>query len=109
MKKLIIRLSRWIHRKRIKLLPEFYQQSEWTFDEALSLTMQYVKHKIYCIEQEERNIDEWRQKVIALEKCVTELRLALVQAGWNEDRVDRYMGTWFGRADLPISQEEINE
>lgn len=98
------RFHRWWYRKWYAQLPEFYRDF-YPFSNALSLTLQYAKHTI----ESGRSMDELATKslrgVVELERTITELRLALAaaQSGWNEDQVDRFMSTWFGRKDLPTS------
>lgn len=96
------RLHRWRHRRLYAMLPPFYQNF-YPITHAISLTMQYVEHSLWCCEQDKKEHDGLVARCVDLERTVTELRLALAAAssGWNEDQVDRFMATWFRRYELP--------
>lgn len=95
-------LHRWWYRKWYARLPEFYRDF-YPFDRALSLTLQYAEHTAKSGKEMDELATKSLRGVVDLERTVTELRLALAaaQMGWNEDRVDQFMSTWFGRHDLP--------
>lgn len=99
-------VHRWRHRHLYAMLPEFYQDF-YPITNAVSLTMQYAKHTIESGRSMDALASQTIRKVVDLEKCVCDLRLALAAAkmGWNEDQVDRFMSMWFGRHDLPTKTD----
>lgn len=99
-------LRQWLHRLRFRRwyarLPEFYQDF-YPFDRALSLTLQWAKHTAETGRQMDELASRNLRRVADLERAISQLRLALATAGMNEDQVDRFMGMWFRRHDLPTS------
>ena len=98
-------VHRWWYRRWYAMLPDFYQDF-YPFSRALSLTLQYAKHQIESAQAMDNHASASLRNVVDLEQTITQLRLALAsaQSGWNEDRVDRFMGTWFRKHDLPTSE-----
>ena len=87
---------RWWYRKWYAQLPTFYQDF-YPFSRAFSLTLQYADHTYKSGKAMDELASEQLRKVVDLERQVTHLRLALANAnlGWNEDRVDDFMGKFF--------------
>lgn len=100
------RLHRWWHRKGYRQLPPFYQDF-YPFHNALSLTLQSAKHAYESGKAMDELASKYVRRVADMERTIAELRLAVAQSGWNEDRVDRFMSQWFGRKDLATAPGEV--
>lgn len=100
------RIHRWWHRKRYALLTPFYRDF-YPFQNALSLQMQSVDHQTKWAKVAEDEAGKIRARLYELESTISQLRvaLALAQLGWNEDRVDHFMGMWYQRHELPTAKE----
>lgn len=102
------RLVEWWHRWRFRrwyaMLPAFYR-AFYPFENALSLTLKYADHAVRSAHSMDELASTSLRGVVDMERTITELRLALAaaHAGWDEDRVDRFMAMWFKRHDLPTS------
>lgn len=98
--RLVEAFHRWWWRKQYAMLPEFFRDF-YPFDHALSLLIQNATHQMASVKSIDELASASLRKVVGLERELTQTRLALANAqlGWNEDRVDDFMGKWF----VPVS------